>query len=253
VNSNTVGSLFISAPVHPDARAMFELAIDEGERSAAEAAKSDPAKKEAAEFAKRMTAAFRQSLKLDRWDQGFLVNTAGAGKVQMIAAQKLNAGNNLSAVIEEAVRKDPEAAGRVKLNVSQIGKAKVHSLTLPDDSDIQKHFGSAPANIAIADDAVWLVLGGDPLTDLKSAMEAKPVKTTRPPISLRIRLAKVWALVQAANPASLELGKSAFKGDDDGIALEVVGRPEGLTLHFEIQEGVLRLIALSAAQARPLE
>lgn len=252
VHEKTIASLLVSVPLHTEAQKMIDFAFEQGERSAAAAVeKVNPAEREVAErLTQQISKTIRQAARVERLDQALIVNATENGRIQVLVTSRLNQGSGLANAFEEVVRKDPDAGKRISLNVATVGPARVHAITFPAEADLQKRFGDGPAHVALAGDAAWFVLGGDSLADLKTALAAKPAKSNRPPVSLRVALAKVWAVLQAENAALVPLGAAAFQGADDQIALEVAPQTDGIRLHLEIQEGVLRLIGLSASQAR---
>ncbi len=251
-SKQTIGSFVLSTPLSQDAQGIFRLMVDEGEKGGVAAVKADTSVKEAdrkaaIEVLTRAAGTLRQSIERGRLDQALIVNSGASGKLQLLAATKVVKGKELGKIFEEVIRKDPKSSP-VKLGVTEVKGARVHAITLPPDSDREKHLGNGPAHLAFAEDAVVLTAGDDSLTAVKSSLDAKTTTSTkRAPISLRIGLSKLLPLMEDAGPQVLELGKSAFESGHDEIALEVASQPNGASMRIEIQEGVLRLIGLVGA------
>ena len=245
-SKQTVGSLLLSTPLSKDAQDVFAMIVEEGEKGGVAAVKSDANLKEtdraaALEVITRLAGTLRQSIERGRLDQAIVVNVGTAGKLQVLAALKVVKGKELGKIFEDVIRKNPMNSP-VKLGVSDVKGARIHAITLPPDSDREKHLGSGPAHLAFADDAVVVTAGEDSLTAAKGSLDTKATgKMTRAPISLRVGLAKLLPLAEDADPKILELGKSALENGRDEIALEVTSQPNGVKIRFEIQEGVLRL------------
>ncbi len=249
----TIGSLVISTPLSKDAQDVFKMIVEEGEKGGVAAVNADgnvkdADRKTAIEVLTRLTGTLRQSIDRGRLDQAVIVNSVPSGKLQVLAAMKVVKGKELGKIFEEVIRKDVKNA-TVKLGVSDVKGARVHAITLPPDSDREKHLGNGPAHLAFAEDAVVLTVGDDSLTAAKNSLDNKPTTaaTKRAPISLRIGLSKLLPLAEDAGPQVLELGKAAFENGHDEIALEVAAQPNGASMRIEIQEGVLRLIGLIGA------
>ena len=257
VSKQTVGSYVVSTPLSTDAEGALKLVLDEGEKAGLANLPGEPAAKEAAtKMLKRMAELFRMTVLRGRWDQAVVVNAVD-GKLQIVSAMKLAKGDQVGQFFEEFVKNTPEAKEHVKLNVTQIGKVKVHAITLPPDEDAQKYFGTGPVHVAVNDDTAVIVLGGDSLATLKGALDrpAAPAKAAAAlaPISLRVGMSKILAPLNDFNPSQIppaifEQSKSALEGGLDQIALEVTGQPQGLKIRLEVQEGVLRLGAIAATQ-----
>ena len=170
----------------------------------------------------------------------------GAGSPPPELAMKVVKGKELGKIFEDVIHKEAKNA-QIQLGVSDVKGVRVHAITLPPDSDREKHLGSGPAHLAFAEDAVVLTAGDDSLAAAKSSFEIKTAKTTRAPISLRVGLSKLLPLADDADPKIVELAKSAFEGGRDEIAFEVASQPKGIKMRIEIQEGVLRLTGLIGA------
>jgi hypothetical protein len=238
-------------PLSSDVEGALKLILDEGEKSGLANLPADAAAKEAVtRLLKRMTELARSTALRGRSDVAVVVNAVG-GKLQVVAAMKVAKGDQVGQVFEEFVKNTPEASAHVKLNVAQVGKVKVHAVTLPLDEDAQKYFGSGPAHVASSDDTAVFVLGGDSLTGVKGALDRPAASASRAPISLRVGLSKILALVNEFNPsqippAILEQSLAALEGGLDQVALEISGQPQALKIRLEVQEGVLRMGAIAA-------
>ena len=250
-SKQTIGSFVISTPLSKDSQDIFKLMVEEGEKGGVAAVNADgnvkdSDRKTAIEVLTRLTGTLRQSVERGRLDQAVIVNSGASGKLQVLAAMKVVKGKELGKIFEDVIRKDAKNA-QIKLGVADVKGARVHAITLPPDSDREKHFGNGPAHLGFAEDTVILTLGDDSLTAAKTSFDIKPVATKRAPISLRIGLSKLLPLAEDAGPQVMELGKAAFENGHDEVALEVASQPNGAAMRIEIQEGVLRLIGLFGA------
>lgn len=252
VSGKTVGSLLVSLPLAAEVGENLKQLIDAGEESGLRDVEKAPAAEQenARRGVKLIIDAARQCLQRGRLDQALVVNATGTGMIQVVAASKVDNAGDLKREFEEVVRKVPDAAKVVKLSAAQVGSAPIHAISLPPDAEREKLFGSGPAHLAFGSDAVFFALGEDSLGALKTALESRPDKQSRAPISLRIGMSRLLPLIERANPEFPPgLGKAAFGGGtgNDEIALEVLSQPQGARIRFQIQEGVARLIGLFAA------
>jgi hypothetical protein len=250
-SKQTIGSLMISTPLSNDAQGILRMMVEEGEKGGTATVKADgntseADRKGAIEVLSRVAGMLRQSIDRGRLDQAIVVNSGASGKLQVLAATKVVKGKELGKIFEEVIRKTP-ANAQIQLGVSDVKGARIHAITLPPDSDREKHFGNGPAHLAFVEDAVVLTAGDDSLTAAKSSLDMKLVKTKRAPISLRVGLSKLLPLAEDAGPQVMELGKAAFENGLDEIALEVASQSNGASIRIEIQEGVLKLIGFIGA------
>lgn len=242
VSAQTVGSLLISSPLHNSVQAPLLKILDDAEKEQNAKTQDLPAGQRDVlnRATKQVAEAARKSIQRGRWDQAFVVNSIGAGKVQVLVAVKASNSQELGQLFEDLTRNE----SKVQLNVAKVGNARIHSISLPPDSEREKHLGTGPAHLAFGDDTLLMALGDDSLGALKSAMEGKASKTPRAPLSLRIGLSKLLPLVPSPDANLLELAKTAFASGNDEIALEFASQPQGAKLRLEIQEGILQLIGL---------
>jgi hypothetical protein len=253
ISKQTVGSYVVSVPLSSDTEGLLKLIVDESEkRGLANLPAEQAAKDTKTKVLKRIADMARSTIQRGRWDHSIVVSSAD-GKLQIVSAIKVAKGDQLGQAIEEFVKNTPEAKDKVKLNVAQVGKAKVHAITLPADEDREKYFGSGPAHLAISEDSVVFVLGGDSLAGVKGALNRSAGTPSRAPMALRIGLSKILALVNGLNPSAIppavfEQSKSALEGGLDQVGLEISGQPQALKFRLEVQEGVLRLAAVAATQ-----
>jgi hypothetical protein len=255
ISRQTVGGYVTSAPLSTEVEAMFNVIVEEGHKGGLSNLPADPAAKEkATQMLKRFAELASSTIQRGRLDQAVVVNAVG-GKLQVVGAMKVARGDQVGQALEDFVKNTPVAKAHVKLNVAQIGKAKVHTITLPPDEDAQNYFGTGPVHLAINDDTAVAVLGGDALATLKGVLDrsAAPAAAARAPISIRIGISKILELINHFNPlqippAVLEQSQSALEGGLDQVALEISGKPDVLKIRLEVQEGVLRLGAVAATQ-----
>lgn len=239
----TLGSLLISTPLAQDAKDVFNLVADEAEKGALAGAKSDAER----ELAKQFGAKLRQSIRLDRLDHAYIVNMTMAGKLQLVLAAKIAKGNELKQLVDDLIRKNPNASNRIQLGVATANGVRIDSIPAPADPDFEKHFGNDPVHLAVSDDLIVVSVGTDSLSAVKATLESKAGKSARSPVSLRVGLSKLLPLAPNADSRVLEISKTAFSGSNDEIALEIASQPNGASIRFEVREGVLKLIGLVGA------
>jgi hypothetical protein len=253
ISKQTLGSYVVSAPLSTDTEAMFKMIVDESEKKGLADLPADKAAKESmTKVLKQVADVARATIQRGRWDHSIVVNAVD-GKLQMVSATKVAKGDQINKALEELVKNNSEAKDKVKLNVAQVGKGKVHSVKLPDDDDTQKYFGSEPLHMVVNEDSIIFVAGGDSLKAVKGAFDkpAASTSTTKAPISIRVGISKILEVINEFNPTQippviLEQSKSALEGGLDQIALEVSSQPQGFKIRLEVQEGVLRLGAIAA-------
>lgn len=247
VSAQTVGSLLISSPLSDAVQAPLLKLLADGEREQKEKNQNLPAdEREMADRALQQVAdAARKSIQRGRWDQALVVNSAGAGKVQLLLAVKASNSRELSQLFEEIARSE----SAIQFDVAKVGSARVHSIQLPPDAEREKHLGTGPLFLAFGDETLLFAVGTDSLDAVKAALAGEASKTPRAPISLRVGLSKLLPLIPNADSQLLELVKSAFASGNDEIALEIASQPNGAKLRLEIQDGVLQLLGLGI-QAR---
>lgn len=255
VSKETIGSLLLSAPLNSEFAGSLKTVLDEAEKEGLANLPADPAAKELLTgMLKRTMEVLRSTVQSGRLDGAVILNAAD-GKLQLAGATKLSKGDQVEQVVEDLVKNAPEAEKHVKLNVAQIGKTKVHAIALPPDAQAEKYFGTVPVHAAINDTSAVVVWGGDALATLKGWLD-RPAATAaakRAPISIRIGISKILALMMELNPSAIppavvQQSQQALEGGLDAIALEVTSQSQALKIRLEVQEGVMRLGAIAASQ-----
>lgn len=247
VSSQTVGSLLLSSPLADGLQTPLLQILADAEREQNTKTQDLPAdQREVVNRAvKQVSDAARKSIQRGRWDQALVVNSAGAGKIQVLLAVKASNTRELAQLFEDLTRNESS----IQLNVAKVGNARIHAIPLPPDAEREKHLGNGPLHLAFGDDTLLFAIGHDSLSAAKTVLEGKTSKAPRAPISLRVGLSKLLPLVPNPDSQLLELTKSAFASGNDEIALEIASQPQGAKLRLEIQEGLLQLLGLGI-QAR---
>ncbi|MBC7815270.1 MAG: hypothetical protein IAG10_00050 [Planctomycetaceae bacterium] len=247
VSAQTIGSFLISSPLSDTVQATLLQMLANGERAQKEKNQNLPADKleNATRALRNTTDTIRKSIQRGRWDQALAVNSAGAGKIQVLLAVKAANARELAQLFEDVARNE----SAIQFDIAKVGSTRIHSIQLPPDVEREKHLGNGPMFLAFSDESLLFAHGTDSLDALKAALEGKASKTPRAPISLRVGLSKLLPLIPNVTSQVLEHTKSAFAAGNDEIALEIASQPQGATLRLEIQEGILQLIGL-AVQSR---
>lgn len=245
LTDDTVASFVMAVPVSEQLRKGFSDAFEQGVNEASQKGKaSKKDDKEARKIANTIKAAFANPT----IDFGFVANNR-RGKLQLIGALGVANGDDLSDLFDNLAEKaqDPE----LKLNVAEHNEVGVHSIT-PKIADAQtkKLFGNSALHFAIDSDRIVVSFGAQSLNGVKAALDAEADEDSElAPVSFQIGVGAALPLIKDdTNAALIEKAEAILEDGHDEILLEVEAQPRGVKLHFEVQEGVLKLGQLAGPQ-----
>jgi hypothetical protein len=250
ISPQSIASLVLSAPMNDQSRSAFQLLIAAFEKGALQAIQrndklSDAERATGQTFFKRLSETMKSTAALDRVDQALVVSPAGANKIQLVTIAKVAKGKELATILEDILKSDAAKPGSdLKLGVATVAGSRVHSVKMPEDQ--KSPFADRLAHFAVTPELAVVVLGGDSLAALRKVLETKPAKTAAP-IALRVKLANLLPVLPPESALPAEVTQGALAGGRDEVSLELTGQANGSKLRLEIQEGVLKLIALAAA------
>lgn len=223
----------------PDAiRTAFGKVIDEASEKSLQGIQ-DPAKKKQAET---LFQALSPSAKAGE----FQVVAAAMGPTNkdnpqytLIAAVKLQDGDTLGKTVYDLLKDalntlPPEQRKRVQLDFDSAGAIKIHKFQLPGDKTIEalsKITGDDQLYLAFRNDALFLAMGKDALTALKSAA-GKTENAASVPFVFDFDVARMAGLM-AQTKEQRDLAATLFAAGQTGrVRLTIAG---GSTLHARLQ------------------
>ncbi len=236
VTDDTVASLIVAAPVSEELRKGFSSAFEEGFKEA-----SSKGNKKDEKEARKVANALKEAFSGAAIDFGIVANNR-RGKLQLVGALGVANGDDLSELFEALAGKseDPD----LKLNAAEHNEVAIHALT-PKIADPQakKLFGNSALNFAIDSDRIVFSFGSQALNGVKAALDVEADEDSEAaPISFSIGLGAALPLFKDdSNAAMIDKAVEILEDGHDEIVLEVESQPRGVKVHFEIQEGVLKL------------
>ncbi len=237
VTDDTVASFVMAAPVSKEIQQGFSSAFEEGFKEASQKGNNKKDEKEARKVANAMKAAFGEAI-----DFAIVANNR-RGKLQLVGAVGVENGDDLSDLFDELAAKAEDPS--LKLNAAEHNEVGIHAVT-PKIADPQakKLFGAnSVLNFAIDSDRIVFSFGSQALNGVKAALDVEADEDSEAaPISLSIGLGAALPLFKDdSNAAMIEKAEEILENGNDEIVLEVKPQPRGVTVHFEIQEAVLKL------------
>jgi len=243
-------------------RSQFNKAVDQNEQIE-DAEARETIKTAAADWFDALEA----TMKAGRFDGGAALHV-GAESLTLVAGvhlkdpEKIVAG--LKKMEEAAKKKDDSKFPGIKWDAAKHGDVTFHTITvpIPEEQDAPRKLLGEQADIAIGigPESVYLALGRDNLEAVNKAIDASaadPEKSV-PPFELAISLAPVMEMAasHADDPkqkAILEKVADMLKNEAQGRDhIRIVGHvvPNGLRYRMEAEEGVLRGIGKTTAEAQ---
>jgi hypothetical protein len=146
-----------------------------------------------------------------------------------------------------------------ELNVDSEGDVKIHKMTMPASvrADAKSFFGEETAYVGTGKDLLFLAIGEDALTELKSAIkksaEAKPVDPAAPFVAGMIKLGPWTELLHkrwgtTGNVKVRERAVAAFKPGDDTLTIQLTRTDDKVDGMIKLMPGLLRFIGSSMAE-----
>ena len=174
----------------------------------------------------------------------------------------------LHSIAKTAMEDHPELDQFVKLDVEKIGLVNFHEISLPipqeaqDRANVVRLIGEKlDIVIGVGKENVYVAAGRDAMATLKTAIEASKrlgAKAT-PPLQVSLGLEPVAAVVgvvgKPQEKAKAKIIEAELKKtqDKNHVILQVRPISNGVQVHLEVQQGVLRvlgrLVAMGTAQS----
>ena len=254
---DAAGSLNFAMPISESMREFLRDSIrSSADQARAEIDKSekletDEQKKIVKDLLDRVVKVIEATGDAGKVDGAIVINTASDGKAQVVAACSIAQGDELTKIIDDAVKQNAGQPGfeKFKLDVAKHGGARIHSFEPEFTGENKENISPGPGHLAIRRDAVYVAVGGDSLAAVKAAIDKTgKAAPNRPPVSIRAQPSKLVAMFGKGDDPNTKLAREAFTGDGDHMSLELVPIERGARLRLELGEGFLRFIALSVSQ-----
>jgi hypothetical protein len=247
-------SQIFAGPLSDEPRKVFSEAIDEvagrvKKRIDESPDFKTPAQKKAGhQLVDRIVKVMHATGEQGRVDSALMIDATPEGKLQVIGACKAARPEDVSAALEEFVKKVGAEPGtdRVQLDVAEHGGARIHAIRIEPESEWKNRLDEGPIHLAVGRGAVFFALGGDSLAAVKSAIDSagKPGTGDRPPVSLRVQPAKIAALLDTGADPNLAQAREAWAGPGDHASFDLVATQSGARIQMLLGESSLRRFAL---------
>jgi hypothetical protein len=249
-------NVLVAAPLSDSAREVLGEALNnaaaEGHKNIdnSDAYKSDQ-KKALHPLLDHIISVIRATGESGSIDTALVVEPVSDKKVRVVAAARVEHGEELEKAIEEFVHGAGSQPGSdvIKLDVVKHAGAHIHEVHVQLADEATARLGDGTAHLAIRNDSVFFAIGGDSLAAVQEALDkaGKP-GPKRPPISVRLQPSRVIGLLGTANDPNTALAREAFAGKGDRMAFEVEPIEQGARARIELGEGFLRFFALMVGQ-----
>jgi hypothetical protein len=184
-------------------------------------------------------------------DCAVVLRGSGEGNAQtLLLAGRVKNGPAIDQAFRDLVKSLPAGdKERIKIDADQAGAVRIHRLEVQQDfsSKTRQAFGDNPAYLAIRADAAFLVLGGNGLEALKTALAAAPAASGALQLEIAMsRLAPAIALDRKDDKGTVaKAAQEAFGQERDGDRVRVaIEGGKTLQVRFSMKGGVLRFISL---------
>ena len=121
----------------------------------------------------RFLEVIRKTIQRGRLDIAVVANNAGPDSIDLVAMAKVADGKELSKILEERAKIDPEWAKGQSLGVAVVNGERVHRFEIERTPELDL----GTAHWGVINDTIVIAVGRDSLALLKSSIDAKPVKT----------------------------------------------------------------------------
>lgn len=220
-------------------RETADKAIDDDENL-----KSDDDRDTARNIAKRIFDIFQSTTKSGSMHSGVVLEAGGSDKIRVIGGTRVAKGDDAEKLLEELVKlaKEKPEVAKVKIDAAKHAGARIHAVTPDQSEENAKYFGDEPGHLAIRPDSVWVSIGGDNLTALKKALDAKPpVRTTTSPISIQVKPAALVLLMEKDDEDLIERAKEVASKPGDKLLFDVAPTANGAKIRIEFGIDLLQL------------
>jgi len=185
-----------------------------------------------------------------------------------VAGGKVAEGAKLEGVVKQlaqmAAKDQPEFAQAMKLDAETHAGVRFHTLAFPvppGEAEATKVFGDTlDIVVGIGDESVYLAGGSDAAATLKSVIDKSQAELGKQVDPLRISLAAapIAKFVSENMPdddqgkmmATMLAGQLATSAGKDHLTVTSKPIPNGASMRLEIEEGLLKLIAVGAQMAQ---
>lgn len=204
----------------------------------------DKDKAAAKSVAGRLLDIFMTTAKSGSLHSGVVLESGGKDKLRVIGGAKVANGDEAGKLLDDVIKlskENPDVA-KVKVDAAKHAGARIHAITHEADEESQKLFGDEPAHLAFRADSLWMSIGGDNLTALKKALDAKPSpRATASPISIQVKPAALVLLMEKDDEGLLERAKEIAGKPGDKMNVDLAPIPSGAKLRIEFGIDLLQL------------
>lgn len=198
-----------------------------------------------------------------------LDSTVAAGKMDMGANVMLDDENaniamgmavanpaGLENKIKDLVAKMESEIGdavTINLDCENVNGIRFHEVIVPvpgSEEELQNLMGeSAKIYIGFGSDVIYVAAGSDPMENLKSSMKASS-SDERIPMQYNLFLAPLLKKIAAIQGEDMvgQMAEKLANNGRDRIRFTANAIPNGLDMRFEVEDGLLELIGMAAAQ-----
>lgn len=242
IGADSTMNLVFHLALGDDLRKAMAPVIDEAIKKAVEEEK-DPAKRA---LTAKLLKVIEPTLKAAEFDAAMDVRGPSANDLYtVVAGLKLKDGETVERALRDALKDLPPAErAKVKFDVDQAGKVKIHRLDVQKDLDeeFRKSFGDNPVYVAFRSDAAFVAAGEKGLMAIKDAINAPPKAAVAARVEISMaRLAQAMASTQKG---ALKAAQEAF--GKDGQADKFRATVEGgqvLRVRAQVKAPVIKFLA----------
>jgi hypothetical protein len=239
-NAALSGSTRLTLP--KDLSKVLAAAFEEGARENIKKEQNEAARK----LGQNLLETLLPTLSAGEVDFAFdLRGPSDKGTYTVLAAGGVKNGKDLEKSLRDIAKSLPEEVrARVKLDADSEGGVAIHTLDVFKDGndDLKRVLGDGPLYLAVTKDAIFLADGPTALTDLKTALKAKPGNGV--PLQFNISVARLGPLMEKDQPAAPKVIEEVFgkNKDSDKIRISVEGG-QSLKAQVKIKADAARFFA----------